>query len=384
MSVDIIRLSAGDFDELMMFLNLVFSEHAPHDFANLLPSIYQPTDKLMRCNYAIRDGGRLGAVVGVFPIDWRVGGIPLRVAGIGGVSVHPESRGKGYMKRLMCHAVDEMRREGYDLSYLGGRRQRYAYFGYEVAGTSCRVNYNTDNVRHTSDPSATDLTFEPISDNPTTIAAIRALHDAQPAYCERSVNTFHHYLMNWHCNPFFARDADGLIVGYLSMQREEPVCNEFVAQDARTASAMMRAWIGKHQSKTTAILRLPMTSIHRELHGFAESLHLYHTGNYQVFDWVKTLDALLRLKHATEAMADGRVVIRIGNDNVTLSLTVDGDKACCEATDAEPDLLLDAMQAVRVLFNLAGPTSVIDVPKRATVLTSWCPLPMGFSTQDHV
>ncbi|SVE51359.1 uncharacterized protein METZ01_LOCUS504213, partial [marine metagenome] len=53
MSNAIIQLTANDFEESMDFLNLVFSAYSPHDFANMLPSVYRPTDELMGCNYAI-------------------------------------------------------------------------------------------------------------------------------------------------------------------------------------------------------------------------------------------------------------------------------------------------------------------------------------------
>ena len=98
MSDEVIQLRGTDFDECMDFLNEVFSEHAPHDFAGMLPSIYQPTDEQMACNYAIRVDGKLAAVVGLFPAQWQVGDQVLKVGGIGGVSTHKRVRGAGYMK----------------------------------------------------------------------------------------------------------------------------------------------------------------------------------------------------------------------------------------------------------------------------------------------
>ena len=384
MSNNIIRLGAGDFDEAMDFLNLVFSEHSPHDFARMLPSIYQPTDELMRCNYAVRDGSRLGAIVGVFPINWRVGDITLRVAGIGGVSVHPESRGKGFMKVLMNHAVQEMRREGYDMSYLGGRRQRYAYFGYEVAGAAVRINFLNDNVRHALTDSGQRVSFEPLGDSSDCNEQLKAMHDARSAYCVRPVATFDHYLRSWSCVPTLIKDGAGDIVGYFCAQHTDPVINEFIVKDTHVATEAVRTWIESGRDRLTIIMQKPADAVMRQLHSFAETVHLYHEGNYQVFDWVKVVDALLKLKHATEPLIVGTVVIRIEDAGVVLKLSVDGDTAVCEASDQTPDISFDALTAVRVLFNLAGPTSVLDISKKASALTAWCPLPMGFSLQNHV
>ena len=80
----IVQLSGEDFEAAMDFLNSVFGAHAPHDFEGLLPSIYRRTDEHLACNYAVRRDGALKAVVGMFPINWQVAEVTLRVAGIGG------------------------------------------------------------------------------------------------------------------------------------------------------------------------------------------------------------------------------------------------------------------------------------------------------------
>ncbi len=385
MSNDIIRLEANDFDEAMSFLNMVFGEHGPHDFANMLPSIYQPTDEWMRCNYAIRDGDRLGAIVGVFPIDWRVGGVKLKIAGVGGVSVHPESRGKGYMKKLMCHAVEEMRREGYDLSYLGGRRQRYAYFGYEVGGVGYRVSFNKDNIRHTFDKyHIQGMRFTKVWDDDQTRQAIKCLHDRQPQYCERSVEQFHHYIESWHCNAYLARDSDGPVVGYIARHPKEPVINEFVALNEDIACRMIHKLFDEEGESMTIMLHPPAGKILRRLNSFSETTRIQPGGNWQVFNWAKVLDALLKSKHNAEPLPDGEAVLAIEGEKDAIQINVDGDQARCEATDQAPDLSLSRLQAVQALFGPGPPATVIKLPGSASLLSAWCPLPLGISIQDHV
>ena len=110
MNERIVQLTAADYGEAMDLLNYAFSfSHGPHDFPSLLPKIYRPTEELMSCNYAIRRDGRLVAAVGIFPLTWHVGGAELRVACIGGVSTHPQYRGRGLMRALMRHCVAESR-----------------------------------------------------------------------------------------------------------------------------------------------------------------------------------------------------------------------------------------------------------------------------------
>ncbi len=384
MSTDIIRLSAGDFEEAMAFLNAVFAEHAPHDFANLLPSVYQPTDEHMRCNYAIRDGGRLAAIVGVFPIDWRVGGILLRMAGIGGVSVHKDFRGKGYMKLLMNHAIEQIRAEGYDLSYLGGRRQRYAYFGYEVGATAYNLLFLRDNIRHAFNGQDEVVTLEPAPDEADTNAAIKALHDAQLQYCERPVDTFGRYLRNWHSQPLLARDKTDKIVGYLSPNRDNRVANELVADTPENAVQVVRAWSDRIDETVNVMVHAPAGPVLRRLNQFAEYTRVETGGNWQIFNWPHVLDTLFKAQHASSALPPGSVVLSIDGLSQSLSLTVDTTGARCETTDSVPGLTVDSLTATRVLFGPAPPATVISLPDNAAMLAAWCPLPLGISPQDKV
>ncbi|GAB4188609.1 MAG: hypothetical protein Kow00105_03180 [Phycisphaeraceae bacterium] len=385
MSTTIIRLEAGDFDEAMTFLNQVFGEHRPHDFANMLPSIYQPTDESMRCNYAVRDGGRLGAIVGVFPIRWQVGRQVLRIAGVGGVSVHPDSRGKGYMKLLMNHAIGEMRREGYDLSYLGGRRQRYAYFGYEVAGTVSRLHFNHDNIRHgLKNATVPDISLQPLTSPESHNSVLKALHDMQPARCERPPQTFHHYLASWHCHPMVAMDNRGQVVGYVACQPNDATVNEFMVQDADSACAVLKAWMQEQTSSVSVLMPPYGSEMLRRLNSLAETLVLEPCGNWQVFNWAKVVDALLGLRHAFTPLYLGRVVLRITDVGQSIKMVVDASGSHCRPTDDPPDLELDALTATKVLFGPGSPETVTQIPAGASLLTAWCPLPLYISTQDKV
>jgi hypothetical protein len=79
--------------------------------------------------------------VGVYPLEVEIHGVRWPIAGIGGVSTLPEARGKGYMTQLLIHAVTVMREQGYVLSWLGGDRQRYNAFGWEVAGQNYELTF---------------------------------------------------------------------------------------------------------------------------------------------------------------------------------------------------------------------------------------------------
>lgn len=380
MSRDIIRLSASDFGEAMAFLDGVFAEHSPHDFANLLPSIYQPTDEHMRCNYAVRDGGRLAAIVGVFPINWRVGGVPLKMAGIGGVSVHKDFRGKGYMKLLMNHAVEQMQKDGVDLSYLGGRRQRYTYFGYEVGGCKYQLKFNLDNVRHGLRGAEAGVTFEPFEDDSDSLSTLKNLHEAQPNYCERSEEAFARYVRSWSFKPRLARDEQGRVVGYVAANEVGDQVNELVARDPESARRIVGAWMQSTKLGLTLQAVGPIDPNLRALIGFAETTSTAPSGNWRIFNWQKVVDALIRAKQMHEPMPAGSVAVQIGDEQGPVYIR-NVDEGGGGASDV---LKLDPLAAVPLLFGPQSPASVQPLPESARMLAAWCPLPLGISPQDKV
>lgn len=156
------QLSAADFEEAIDLMNFAFSSPgAPLDFERLLPKLYQATDEHMSCHYAAVCDGGIRAIVGLYPLDWHIDGSRLRLAGIGGVSTHPRYRERGLMQKLMRHCVEEARSQGYHLSWLGGQRQRYAYFGYENCGVAVRLELKKKNVAHTFE-TPSNIRFEVI------------------------------------------------------------------------------------------------------------------------------------------------------------------------------------------------------------------------------
>ena len=122
-------------EEIREFVNMVFGfDGEERDFRTMFPHLYTERARIGAHNLVIAENGSLRAAVGVFPRVLAVGEERLRMVGIGNVAVHPDDRGKGYMRKLLGEALKTMIREGADLSDLGGQRQRYQYFGYDVGG----------------------------------------------------------------------------------------------------------------------------------------------------------------------------------------------------------------------------------------------------------
>lgn len=383
MSPQVIRLTAADFDEAMEFLNGVFGEHRPHNFATLLPAIYQATDEHMAANHAVREDGQLCAVVGLFPIDWQVGDHLLKVGGIGGVSTHRSVRGKGYMSLLMSHCVEHMRAEGFHLSWLGGQRQRYGYHGYEKCGPSPAVSLTPANLRHAL-PVMVDLRFEPLGDDDAAhLAAAVRLHEAQPVHCRRPLAHFARYLRSWYHVPHVALDAGGDMVGYLVADEEGSSVYELLADDDDMALQVAGAWVQTHE---TTRFTLPPTAdgLLRRLGALGEGVSLGSSGNWQIFDWAATVEALLRVRAAGGILADGEVALGIEGYGALRIRVRDAQPVCTRDEEAAAAVTWTPSTVMRVLFGPLAPTQVTDIPAAAAALQAWCPLPLGWPRQDGV
>ena len=83
--------------------------------------------------------GRQISRVVIVPMLMRIGAAVVRMDGIGGVSTEEEFRNRGYSRRVMETAVQQMRQGDAALSTLFGIEDFYQKFGYETTGPEYTV-----------------------------------------------------------------------------------------------------------------------------------------------------------------------------------------------------------------------------------------------------
>ena len=134
--------------ELTAFGSMVFSgEDETIDFETLIPKEYAKDRNCAGHHLlAVNEQGIRG-MVGTLPGSMHVGQYTLKTGYVGTVSVHPQARGEGHMKKLMALSLNRMQENGVDVSMLGGRRQRYAYFGYEPGGYEYHASFRPFTIR---------------------------------------------------------------------------------------------------------------------------------------------------------------------------------------------------------------------------------------------
>ncbi|WP_179134607.1 GNAT family N-acetyltransferase [Oceanobacillus timonensis] len=79
------------------------------------------------------EGEELAAKVHLLPLETRIHGKVIKTGGITNVSTWPEHRRKGAVRELLIHAIAEMKKEGYLISYLAPFSVPfYRKFGWEM------------------------------------------------------------------------------------------------------------------------------------------------------------------------------------------------------------------------------------------------------------
>lgn len=397
-SDEIVRLGAGDFDACVAFLNRVFNEHGSIDFASMLPATYQPTDEHMGCHLAVRRGGDLAAVVGVFPMTLRMGETALRLAGIGSVSVDPAHRGAGLMRLLMDRAMAETRAGGFHLAWLDGQRQRYAYWGFERAGVRQRFTIRKQSLKHLDAPTLGAGALEAwraggrwsaIGEDDDAWNTIAAWQQRRPIRCDRgrgAVDTARSCRSHHQTPRVWLDHADhpcALVVANGSGQG----VTEWCAPDADRELAGIAAWVeGGTDERSAWVDADPLPGrTNRALSAWADETSQSDAGNWCVLDWPAVLSASLSARHAADPLPNGEASLQItGFTQAAVSLRVDGDHAQAVEVDGPTALTIDHYAAHRLLFGPVAPAFTADIPAAASGLHAWCPLPLWLPRLDHV
>lgn len=202
-----------DKNDIIDFIDYVFSKaHEPHDFATLLPKLYGADADTTPHHFIVKENGRILAAILAYPVEMTIAGERLTAIGVGSVSTHPRARGRGFMDDLLAAVDEHAAQHKADFAVLGGNRQRYGYYGYDLAGCQVNATLMRHNAAHAfKDADLSGLSLVQMSEEHADKAA--ALHTAQPSFCTRQRDQFITILKNWRNNPMaILRGKD--MIGY--------------------------------------------------------------------------------------------------------------------------------------------------------------------------
>ena len=371
------NLARGDFRELGEHLNRAFLRD---DFMARLPAWYQPTDESMGRQYVVRSNGRIVASAGRFDLGWRVGGVWLRLAGVGGVAVHPDHAGRGLMRRVVDAVMRDIVGGGYHAAYLDGARLRYRHWGFEKGGCEAELTVTTNSLAHQLDvaPDAAVPTLDPWRS--ADLPDLRRLYQRQPLTIDHPPEDFACRLNHWRHEMCVLRDTQGTAVAYAGLDRATQTVHELGVDDPSRLDGLVVA-LHRELGGVVRFRRVVLLeAVFLRLRDLSDALTLREAGGWRVLDMPRVMTALLRLKQEHQFLAPGRLVVRLTDRRQTVRLETTGGAPTCVATDepAELETTSDAL-----LQALTGP-----VPTRlrdpAGLLDAWRPLPLGLLMQDRM
>ena len=397
MNVTYCKGTPEDEQAIVDFADFIFSKsYCPHDFRSQLPNLYGKGKPTQKYHYLVKEDGVIRGEVCVLPMEYRVGDEILKINGVGTVSVHPICKGKGYMKALMNWALEDMEKEGYAFSVLGGKRQRYEYFGYIPAGPVIRYSIEEDSIRHRyGGLGASGVSFEKAEKDSSWLRKAWELHQGQKVRIERKEEEFLDLLHSWHADAY-GIFLDGQWIGYLCLAGSSILEMLFLPEtgsesgEEKRLPQVLKALLDFAALKEIHIdLPLWEERLSPELGRLSSGMVITTDGNFRIMDFAKTAEVFFRQKQNSPEgpLPEGELCFAIEGRGILYMQLKDGvpsARMLSPEAGTEPLFTLSALEAGRFLF---APEGWRELPsekarKLSAAVKSWLPLPLFMWRQD--
>ncbi|MBE5782628.1 MAG: GNAT family N-acetyltransferase [Clostridiales bacterium] len=362
-------------ENILDLINLVFSQtRVPHHFDQLLSKEYAYPGYAPHHYVAVNDG-KIRACIAMPDTTLHLNDrLSLNIGLVGSVAVHEKSRGEGHMKKLMDMMIEDGKKRGLDLLILGGQRQRYAYWNFEMGGLNREFNVTYNNVRHAlKDVDDSQVTIRKITDasDPALDAAYELMLQ-QEMICDRDRSRLLSIMQSWN-QSFFCISFNGDFLGYL-YGNEDAVLELVLADDEKLPQVIKAYMQGKEKCKFVAFWH--QKALYAFLKPLAEGCSLSDGKKFRILNWKKVLETCLAYKHQKYPLPAGRMVVEIEGEG-RYALSLQGGMARAEETCDAPDFVFTPCQAVSFFFSPL--TAMEDLPPLAK---SWLPLPLYIFRAD--
>ena len=235
---------------------------------------------------------------------------------------------------------------------------------------------NSHNVNHAlKNTDSTDISFRPMAEADGGFEFAAKLNNSKTVNIHRSADTACDIMVCYRQHPFAVLENNN-IIGYVITNADRDEISEFALTDFRNTKKVFKAYFDYFRTeKIKPIIADHETDLHRELCDFAEE---YKTGpccNFNIFNFAKVTDAYLTLKNKTHKLSYGRFSAVM--DNQPITVTVDEKGVCVESAADENAVVLDKMEAQKLLLTHSGRYMDVDIP------ADWFPLPMFWPRVDR-
>lgn len=372
-----------DFPNILNFINMVFSmSHCPHDFRQLLPKLYEKGQEEKSIHYLALENEEIKACVCVLPITLCCENKTITCATVGSVSVHPYSRGKGYMRKLMHIAIEDMKKSNISMSTLSGLRNRYQYYGYEKGGFVFQYCFTPDNFRHCREKfPKRKITLCQIQDteNPL-LTEIQAIQENQILFAKKNPSDFLAIMKSWNAKLYGILENQ-MCKGYVALQGNQIL--EMRLTDKALLFASLEECLKESGSKELFLRILPYdTYLLKECTQLFESFTIALDDNYMIFDYPKVLDFFLNVKSKYTSLNSGSWDFTIKGHR-TFQIQVDnGVPSVTQLKDLEGKSSVNFSSFESILALFAPNCGMGLLETKLPENCNWFPLPLALSPFD--
>lgn len=372
-----------DFPNILNFINMVFSmSHCPHDFRQLLPKLYEKGQEEKSIHYLALENEEIKACVCVLPITLCCENKTITCATVGSVSVHPYSRGKGYMRKLMHIAIEDMKKSNISMSTLSGLRNRYQYYGYEKGGFVFQYCFTPDNFRHCREKFPNrKITLCQIQDteNPL-LTEIQAIQENQILFAKKNPSDFLAIMKSWNAKLYGILENQ-MCKGYVALQGNQIL--EMRLTDKALLFASLEECLKESGSKELFLRILPYdTYLLKECTQLFESFTIALDDNYMIFDYPKVLDFFLNVKSKYTSLNSGSWDFTIKGHG-TFQIQVDnGVPSITQLKDLEGKSSVNFSSFESILALFAPNCGMGLLETKLPENCNWFPLPLALSPFD--
>ncbi len=375
------------YADYMNLINVSFGFFTPEtEFLGLLPKCYREHYRPQDQNYVITEDGVLTAAVGAYDHEIIVCGRRLPCRGVGNVAVHPDHRSKGYMKDAMKKSLDDMIEDGIVLSTLGGRRQRYQYFGYDKAGTAYSFSISRDNLRHVygdlSAPFKARIVTDPAD---PVIDEILRITEGSSFVPVRPRETYLDIANTWKAQLVVFHDPaeDDRFAGYCIMAGNNWI-SEIRTERTEDLMNLLRTVFASLNDGFTVQIPAYEAEYVRVLSPIAEGMSIQCSMMYNVLRYADAIEAFMALKLTYTDLPDGELSLLIhgfaGDERIRITVK-NGTHTVTVLSEGTPvDMELSHPEATELLFS---PVSGMR-ETQGYLVRSWFPLPIYMYHADEV
>jgi predicted acetyltransferase len=370
-------LKRNEWKSLVKLLNHAFPNDIPFDKTWPHTTLIKCKDDL-KGHLVIKDKGRVVSHVGIFPLKAVIGDSVINIAGIGGVSTYKSYRGRGFMKMLLNRSIEIMKKEKYDISWLGGDRRRYGNFGWENGGAVYKFFITERSIK---DICTEEFEVKEYNGGKEYLNQIKVIHEKEYLRIRRT-NEMYKILFSRMYKETYLAYKDGKVISYITIQKNKE--NPALATAYEYGGDISGfKYLLKYLFTNLKIERLDISSPFNYteykdlLFKCSSSWNINCSGMIKIINLkslLKKFENQMSMKIKDLGVINKRKITLVISDNNEFATLQIGNSIKVTDKESNNKLVLNERDMVKLLFGLSKPSNEFNLSKEFLVLDVVFPL----------